>query len=96
MAQPVGRRALVAEAAATLAAGGVASPEADATTLLAHVLGTTRGGLALVAEVADEQATAYAGLVAATSRSAYAAGCLTFHQRTPPTWLCAPGPTPHQ
>ena len=23
--------------------------------------------------------------------SAYAAGCLTFHQRTPPTWECAPG-----
>ena len=21
---------------------------------------------------------------------------MTFHQRTPPTWLCAPGPTPHQ
>ena len=21
-------------------------------------------------------------------------GCLTFHQRTPPTWLCAPGPCP--
>ena len=33
---------------------------------------------------------------AAASRPAYAAGCLTFHQRTPPTWLCAPGPTPHQ
>ncbi len=27
---------------------------------------------------------------------AYAPGCLTFHQRTPPTWLCAPGPAPHQ
>ena len=29
-------------------------------------------------------------------RAAYALGCLTFHQRTPPTWECAPGPTPHQ
>ena len=28
--------------------------------------------------------------------AAYVAGCSTFHQRTPPTWLCAPGPTPHQ
>ncbi len=27
---------------------------------------------------------------------AYAPGCFTFHQRTPPTWLCAPGPAPHQ
>ena len=27
----------------------------------------------------------------APSRAAYALGCLTFHQRTPPTWLCAPG-----
>ena len=25
-----------------------------------------------------------------------AAGCLTFHHRTPPTCECAPGPTPHQ
>ena len=39
---------------------------------------------------------AYAGERSAASRSAYALGCLTFHQRTPPTWLCAPGPTPHQ
>ncbi len=30
------------------------------------------------------------------SRCAYAPGCLTFHHRTPPTWLCAPGPIPHQ
>ena len=37
-----------------------------------------------------------AGARPAASRSAYAAGCLTFHQRRPPTWLCAPGPTPHQ
>ncbi len=30
------------------------------------------------------------------SACAYAPGCFTFHQRTPPTWLCAPGPAPHQ
>ncbi len=39
---------------------------------------------------------AAAGDSPAARRDAYAAGCLTFHQRTPPTWLCAPGPTPHQ
>ena len=39
------RRALVSQATRTLADAGVASPEADATTLLAHVLGTTRAGL---------------------------------------------------
>ena len=39
---------------------------------------------------------AAAGLASAASRPAYAAGCLTFHHRTPPTWLCAPGPIPHQ
>ncbi len=27
---------------------------------------------------------------------AYAPGCFRFHQRTPPTWLWAPGPAPHQ
>jgi release factor glutamine methyltransferase len=64
VAPPVGRRALLADAAARLAAGGVASPDSDAATLLAHVLGTTRGGLALVAEVTDEQAAAYDVLVA--------------------------------
>ena len=37
-----------------------------------------------------------AGLSPRSSRSAYARGCLTFHQRTPPTWLCPPGPIPHQ
>ncbi|CAB4748053.1 unannotated protein [freshwater metagenome] len=64
MAPPVGRRALLADAAARLAAGGVASPESDATTLLAHVLGTTRGGLALVVDVTDEHAAAYDVVVA--------------------------------
>ena len=39
---------------------------------------------------------ACAGLSPAASRAAYAAGCRTFHHRVPPTWLCAPGPIPHQ
>lgn len=64
MAPQLGRRALLAEATASLAAGGVASPENDAATLLAHVLGTTRGALALVTDVDDAQAAAYADLVA--------------------------------
>ena len=37
-----------------------------------------------------------AGEPPAAMRCAYAAGCFTFHQRTPPTWLRAPGPMPHQ
>lgn len=45
-------RALLAQAAARLAAGGVASPEHDAAELLAHVLGTTRGRLPLIDDVA--------------------------------------------
>ncbi len=57
------RRRLLAEAEERLRAAGVASPDADAATLLAHVLGTTRGGLVLVAEVGEEQAATYAGLV---------------------------------
>ena len=39
---------------------------------------------------------ACAGVDPAARRAAYPAGCLTFHQRVPPTWLCAPGPIPHQ
>jgi release factor glutamine methyltransferase len=42
----------------------VASPEHDAAELLAHVLGTTRGGLALSDEVDAAQASAYDALVA--------------------------------
>ncbi len=59
----VGRRALLAEAVARLAAGGVASPEHDAAELLAHVLGTTRGRLVLVDEVAPSQQATYDALV---------------------------------
>lgn len=57
-------RSLLSGAARTLADAGVASPEADAATLLAHVLGTSRGSLVLLEEVDEEHATAYAGLVA--------------------------------
>jgi release factor glutamine methyltransferase len=58
------RRALVSSAAEQLRRGGVASPEYDAAELLAHVLGVSRGALALVDRVAEEQAEAYRALVA--------------------------------
>ena len=58
------RRDLLTEAVRRLADAGVASPAADAETLLAHVLGTDRGRLVLVDEVGDEQAQAYDALVA--------------------------------
>jgi len=54
---------VVRRAAGTLAAAGVASPEHDAAELLAHVLGTTRGRLALVDSLTREQQEAYDGLV---------------------------------
>ncbi len=57
-------RALVRAATARLAEAGVASPEHDAAELLAHVLGTTRSGLALVDEVTATQRQAYDDLVA--------------------------------
>lgn len=58
------RRALLAAAARTLQDAGVASPEADAATLLAHVLGTSRGGLVLVEDVGEPAAAEHAVLVA--------------------------------
>ena len=57
-------RELIRRAAGRLAAAGVASPDFDAAELLAHVLGTTRSGLALVETVTSEQTEAYDGLVA--------------------------------
>ena len=57
------RRALLAAATARLREAGVASPEHDAAELLAHVLGTTRGHLALVEQVAPSAEEEYAGLV---------------------------------
>jgi release factor glutamine methyltransferase len=59
----VGRRQLLADATARLREAGVASPEHDAAELLAHVLGTTRGQLVLVEEVAPSAAEEYAVLV---------------------------------
>ena len=57
------RRSLLTAAIRELADAGVASPDYDAAELLAHVLGTTRGGLALVDEVAPDTAEQYAALV---------------------------------
>jgi release factor glutamine methyltransferase len=57
------RRELVAEATATLDAAGVASPAHDAAELLAHVLGGTRAGLALVDRVAPTDVAAYSALI---------------------------------
>jgi len=62
------RRQGLGEAVRTLAAAGVASPEHDAAELLAHVLGTTRGQLVLVAEVPPDRAGEYAVLVARRAR----------------------------
>jgi release factor glutamine methyltransferase len=59
----VNRRSLVAEAVRRLADAGVASPEADAEILLAHVLGTDRSRLVLVDEVVDADRAAYEALV---------------------------------
>ena len=58
------RRTLRAEAVRRLAAAGVASPDADADLLLAHVLGVPVGHLVLVAEVTPQQAESYDALVA--------------------------------
>ena len=57
------RRSLLTAATRELAEAGVASPDFDAGELLAHVLGTTRGGLALVDEVSPDAAEEYAALV---------------------------------
>ena len=57
-------RDLLADAERRLRSAGVASPEYDARELLAHVLGTTRGGLMLVDEVAEDRAGAFEKLVA--------------------------------
>ncbi len=60
----VRRRDLLTKAVRRLTDAGVASPTADAETLLAHVLGTDRGRLVLVNDVGDEQAQVYDALVA--------------------------------
>lgn len=56
--------ALRARAADRLRAAGVASPEHDADELLAHVLGTTRTRLALVAPPDDEEQRRFEDLLA--------------------------------
>ncbi len=61
--RPTERRDLVRRAAARLTAGGVASPEHDADELLAHVLGTTRGGLVLVELVGPAAVASFEALV---------------------------------
>ncbi|MCB0907227.1 MAG: peptide chain release factor N(5)-glutamine methyltransferase [Nocardioidaceae bacterium] len=58
-----GAGALRRRAARRLRDAGVASPEWDADELLAHVLGTTRGGLLTLDDVPAVQAERYAGLV---------------------------------
>ena len=60
----VGLRRAVVDAAAGLAAAGVASPRVDAEFLAAHVLGIDRGRLALVAALSADQAERYRDLVA--------------------------------
>ncbi|MBF4764989.1 peptide chain release factor N(5)-glutamine methyltransferase [Nocardioides islandensis] len=58
------RRALLADAVRRLTDAGVASPVADAETLLAHVLRTDRNRLLLVDEVSSQQSEEYDALVA--------------------------------
>jgi release factor glutamine methyltransferase len=60
----VDRRALLADAVRRLTDAGVASPVADAETLLAHVLRTDRNRLLLVDEVSSQQWEEYDALVA--------------------------------
>ena len=57
-------RGLLRRAALDLRRAGVASPDFDAAELLAHVLSTTRPGLALRDEVTPEQSRVYDALVA--------------------------------
>jgi len=63
-----GLRSLVREAARTLAAAGVASPERDARALAAHVLGVDRLELVLPPPVPEGFAEAYAAVVARRAR----------------------------
>jgi release factor glutamine methyltransferase len=57
------RRSVLSDAAERLRRGGVASPEHDAAELLAFVLGTTRGRLAVLDEVPTSAAASYDDLV---------------------------------
>ncbi len=57
------RRALLTQSTARLADAGVPSPAYDAAELLAHVLGRSRGELALISEVAEADRVAYNALI---------------------------------
>ncbi len=63
MSQPGPVREALGHAAARLRAAGVASPEHDASALLAHVLGTSPGGLALLDEVPADLVGPFEALV---------------------------------
>jgi release factor glutamine methyltransferase len=54
---------LLADAARRLADAGVESPRVDADLLLAHVLGVSRAGLLTLAEVPDDAAARFSGLL---------------------------------
>lgn len=56
-------RELLRQAAAQLALAGVASPEYDASVLLAHVLGVPRSGLFLIDEVAAAHSDEFEALI---------------------------------
>lgn len=58
------RRAVVRAASERLRQAGVPSPEHDAATLLAHVLGTSRAGLATVEDIGASAVDEYDALVA--------------------------------
>lgn len=59
---------VLAEATATLAAGGVENPRVDAELLLAHVLGTSRGRLVLLDDVPARAVAEFEALVVRRSR----------------------------
>ncbi|GAB2766838.1 peptide chain release factor N(5)-glutamine methyltransferase [Nocardioides salsibiostraticola] len=59
----IDRRAVLTQAIARLSQAGVPSPDHDAAELLAHVVGRSRGELALVAEIDDADRTVYDSLV---------------------------------
>jgi release factor glutamine methyltransferase len=61
-------RDLLDRAAARLAEAGVGSPRFDAETLLAHVLGTSRLGARLVAEISDTDRKAFDALLERRAR----------------------------
>ncbi len=61
-------RTTIADAAARLAAAGVASPRTDAELLAAHVLGVTRGRLLFADAFTDGQAVTFSELVTRRAR----------------------------